>query len=161
MTARLRVFVICLCAVPLSTGLAQAVPGAGHRMLSPKIKSGRYVDGSDDVYLDVRNQSRIVLFHFRLYCLDPFGSQYATSGPKPVRGRLVGIRRGATVEMDGMYNGAAESGSGIQTNFWNMKGKFTGPTHFEGRVEFEVGTFPARPQCLDAKLLHLDRKPPG
>ena len=176
--------ILCATALLVPVGLAQAVPGGEgaaiasarkckhglvrrhgncHRKLPPKIKAGRY--GSGDVYLDVDPKARTASFHFRLYCTDPYASQYATSGPKPATGKLSGIRRGATFEKDRWDTTPAESGSGIQKTFWQMRGEFTTPTLFEGWVEFEVGTFPARlfsrPQCVDAARLHLDWQPAG
>jgi hypothetical protein len=71
----------------------------------------------------------------------------------------------ATVYADGEYEGLPAVGPGTsQIAFWSLNGKFTRPTHFEGRVEYEAATSPeptARPQCLDAKLIHLDRRPTG
>jgi hypothetical protein len=142
-------------------GDAQAAGGANR----PRIKSGRY--GGGDVYLDVNVKARKVHFYFKLYCQNPFASQYVSSA-RAVGGVLKGNRRGATVYVDGEYSGVPVSGEGThQDAFWTMKGKFTGPTHFEGRVEYEAATFPepppqrGRPQCIDAELLHLDLEPAG
>jgi hypothetical protein len=136
-----------------------------HGPKGPRIKDGRY--GSGDVYLDVDVKARKVHFYFKLYCQNPFASQYVSS-VRAVGGVLKGNRRGVTVYVDGDYSGVPVSGEGIhQDAFWTMKGKFTGPTHFEGRVEYEAATFPepprprGRPQCIDAELLHLDLQPPG
>ena len=74
-------------------------------------------------------------FYFKLYCQNPFASQYVSS-VRAVGSMLKGNRRDATVYVDGEYSGLPVSGEGIhQDAFWTMKGKFTGPTHFEGRVE--------------------------
>jgi hypothetical protein len=163
---RIRGFVLaCATALLVSTGLAATTPALGTSHKRPRIKSGRYADGINDVYLDVNVKDRTVLFHFTLYCNDLFADQWVSSGPKPVRGKLTGNRRGATVYADGEYEGLPAVGPGTsQIAFWSLNGKFTSPTHFEGRVEYEAATSPepmARPQCLDAQLIHLDRRPPG
>jgi hypothetical protein len=156
--------------VGLASGAARSKAGPGNSGKGPLIKSGRY--GSGDVYMDVDVKRRKVAFHFTLLCSEVFGSQYVTSGTEPVAGDLSGNRRGARVYVDGMYEGAAASGEGHQLAFWSLGGKFTGPTHFEGKVEYEAvtGTGPApqpggppvaRPQCLDAERIQLDLQPPG
>lgn len=167
MTGR-RLLVLAFVATVLPVALASGAPGgqaqaAGGANRPPRIKSGRYGEG--DVYLDVDVKARKVHFYFKLYCQNPFASQYVSS-VREVGGVLKGNRRGATVYVDGEYSGVPVSGEGThQDAFWTMKGKFTRPTHFEGRVEYEAATFPeppgplGRPQCLDAELLHLDREP--
>jgi hypothetical protein len=150
-------------ALLISTGLVAATPALGASHERPRIKSGRYADGINDAYLDVNVKQRTARFHFTLYCNDLFADQWVSSGPKPVRGALRGNRRGATVYADGEYQGAPAVGPGTsQVAFWILKGKFTSPTHFEGRVEYEAATFPepmGRPQCLDAARISLTREP--
>jgi hypothetical protein len=170
MTGRRLIALVSVAALLLPVGLASAAPeGQGDAVSSrskgPRIKDGRY--GSGDVYLDVDVKAPKVHFYFKLYCQNPFASQYVSS-VRAVGGVLKGNRRGATVYVDGEYSGVPVSGEGIhQDAFWTMNGKFTGPTHFEGRVEYEAATFPepprprGRPQCLDAELLHLDLEPAG
>jgi hypothetical protein len=170
MTGRRLIALVSVAALLLPVGLAAAAPdgqagAASSRAKGPRIKDGRY--GSGDVYLDVDVKARKVHFYFKLYCQNPFASQYVSS-VRAVGGVLKGNRRGATVYVDGDYSGVPVSGEGIhQDAFWTMKGKFTGPTHFEGRVEYEAATFPepprprGRPQCIDAELLHLDLEPAG
>jgi hypothetical protein len=163
---RIRLLIAALgTALLVSTGFAAATPALGTSHKRPRIRGGHYIDGKGDVYLDVEVSSRSVLFHFTLYCNDLFADQWVSSGPEPVRGKLTGKRRGATVHADGEYEGSPAVGPGTsQIAFWSLNGKFTSPTHFEGRVEYEAATFPepmARPQCLDAKRIGLDRVPPG
>jgi hypothetical protein len=170
MTGRRLLALLSVAALLLPVGLSSAAPeGQGDavspRAKGPRIKDGRY--GSGDVYLDVKVRARKVHFYFKLYCQNPFASQYVSS-VRAVGGVLKGNRRGATVYVDGEYSGVPVSGEGThQDAFWTMNGKFTGPTHFEGRVEYEAATFPepprplGRPQCLDAELLHLDLEPTG
>lgn len=154
-------------ALLLPVGIAAAAAAHHGRapQRGPRIRSGHYVDGVNDVYLDVDVKTRRVLFHFTLYCNDLFADQWVGSGPKPARGTLSGNRRGARVYADGEYEGLPVVGPGTsQLAFWSLNGKFTSPTHFEGRVEYEAVTSPeptARPQCLDAQRIHLDRRPPG
>jgi hypothetical protein len=175
MTGRRVLALVSVAALLLPVCLASAAPeGQGgavsSRARGPRIKSGLY--GGGDVYLEVDVKKRKVAFHFTLLCAEVFGSQYVTSGPTPVRGQLSGNRRGATAIVDGEYEGPAASGPGTQIAFWGMRGKFTGPTHFEGRVEYEAATSTgpvppaggppvARPQCIDSERIHLDRQPPG
>jgi hypothetical protein len=165
---RIRVFVLaCASALLVSAGFAAMTPAhvKSHKT-RPRIKSGRYGDGTGDAYLYVNVRARTVAFQFRLYCNDLYADQWVTSGPKPVKGELTGNRRGATAFVAGEYHGTPASGPGTsQDAFWSLKGKFTNPAHFEGRVEYEAATFPepvmGRPQCLDAALLHLGREPGG
>jgi hypothetical protein len=167
MTGRRLLALASVATLVLPVALAVGAPGGHGRPAGakrPRIRSGLY--GSGDVRLEVNVKGRKVFFRFNLYCRDPYASQYVSSGPRPVGGALKGNRRGATVYVDGEYSGVPESGVGThQDVFWTMTGKFTGPTHFEGRVEYEAATFPesalARPQCLDAKSLHLDREAPA
>jgi hypothetical protein len=172
MTGRRLFALLLVAALLLLVGLASGAPartggGAKPGAKGPRIKSGLY--GGGDVYLEVDVKKRRVAFHFTLLCAEVFGSQYVTSGPTPVRGELSGNRRGAKVIVDGEYEGPAASGPGTQLAFWGLRGKFTGPTHFEGRVEYEAVTSPAptsptppraRPQCIDSERVHLDRQPP-
>jgi hypothetical protein len=168
MTGRRPIVLVSVAALLLPVGFASAAP-EGHgdavssRAKGPRIRDGRY--GSGDVYLDVNVKRRMAAFHFTLLCAEIYGSQYVTSGPMPVRGELSGNRRGASVIVDGEYEGPAASGPGTQIAFWGLRGKFTGPTHFEGRVEYEAATSPAppraRPQCIDSERIHLDLQPPG
>jgi hypothetical protein len=149
-------------ALLLSAGFAATASALGTTHKGPRIKSGRYVDGIHDVYLDVDVKQRTVMFHFTLYCDDLFADQWVSSGPKPVRGGLRGNRRGATVYADGEYEGLPAVGPGTsQVADWILNGKFTGPTRFEGRVEYEAATFPepmARPQCVDEARIRLTRE---
>jgi hypothetical protein len=167
MTGR-RLLVLASVATLLPVAFASGAPGghgrtAGGATKRPRIRGGRY--GVGDTYLDVNVARRTAFFHFTLYCDDLYSDQYVTSGPTPVRGELTGVRRGATVRVEGEYSGPAASGPGTQIAFWSMSGRFTRPTHFEGRVEYEAATSPAPPraraQCIDAKSIHLDRQPTG
>lgn len=171
MTGRRLFALLSVAALLLPVGLASGAPaGSGKRggAKGPRIKSGLY--GSGDVYLEVNVKKRKVAFHFTLLCAEIYGSQYVTSGQRPVSGELTGNRRGAKVVVDGEYEGPAASGPGTQLAFWGLRGKFTGPTHFEGRVEYEAVTSPAptppaaplaRPQCIDSERIHLDLEPAG
>ena len=102
-------------------------------------------------------------FHFTLHCVDPYASQNATSGPTPVKGELTGNRRGARASAEAWYEGPSEFGTGTQVNYWTLRGKFTSPTDFKGRVEYEAASSPPppfpRPQCVDAARIHLIREP--
>jgi hypothetical protein len=164
MTKR-RLFVLgcVLSLLPVVIATPPAAGGGQGHHERPRIKSGRYTEGSSDVYLNVNVKARTVGFHFTLYCNDLFADQWVSSGPKPVKGELTGNRRGATVYADGEYQGAPAVGPGTsQLAFWTLKGRFTSPTRFEGRVEYEAATFPepmGRPQCLDAARIHLTREP--
>jgi hypothetical protein len=110
-------------------------------------------------------RTRTVLLHFTLYCDDLYSDQYVSSGPKPSRGELQGNRLGAKVQVIGEFSGPAASGPGTQVADWDLEGRFTRPAHFDGRIEYEAATSPAppraRPQCLDAQSIHLDRQPPS
>ena len=164
---RVRIlFIASASALLASAGFAATTPALGTGHKRPLIESGRYIDNSNDVYLEVNVRARSVAIHFTLYCNDLYADQWVSSGPKPVRGRLTGNRRGARVHVSGFYEGLPAVGPGTsQVADWSLNGKFTRPTHFEGRVEYEAATFPepmaGRPQCLDAALLHLDRQPPA
>ena len=101
-----------------------------------------------------REEAKVSL-RFTLYCDDIFVDQYVSSGTKPSKGALDGNRVGAKAFVFGIYSGPAASGPGTQVADWTLNGKFTRPTHFDGRIEYEAATSPepitARPQCLDAK----------
>lgn len=149
--------------------LAAAVaPGAGARgKLPPKIHSGRYASG--DTYIDVNLKARTASYHFRVLCTDPYASQYASSGPRPKRARLTGIRVGARVDTGGEYGGNSESGfPGEELTYWGLHGHFVSPTEFRGRVGVETGTFPvppypeppfSRPECLSKVRISLRLEP--
>ena len=164
---RVRIlFIASASALLAASGFAATTPALGKSHKRPLIKSGRYIDDSDDVYLNVNVRARTVALHFTLYCNDLYADQWVSSGPKPVRGKLTGNRRGATVFAWGFYEGLPAVGPGTsQVADWSLNGKFTRPTHFDGRVEYEAATFPepmaSRPQCLDSARLHLDRQPPA
>jgi hypothetical protein len=136
---------------------------AGSIVKAPLIKSGRY--GSGDVHMDVNVKRRKVSLRFTLYCDDIYVDQYVSNGLKPSKGALDGNRVGAKAFVFGIYSGPAASGPGTQVADWTLNGKFTRPTHFDGRIEYEAATSPepttARPQCLDSTPLHLDLQPAG
>jgi hypothetical protein len=115
--------------------------------------------------MDVNVKKRTVSLRFTLYCDDIYADQYVSSGSKPSKGTLDGNRVGAKAFVFGIYSGPAASGPGTQVADWTLNGKFTRPTHFDGRIEYEAATSPepttARPQCLDANSLHLDLQPQG
>lgn len=92
---RIRLLILASAsALLVSAGFAATTPALGTAHKRPRIKSGRYVDGINDVYLDVDVKARGVQFHFTLYCNDLFADQWVSSGPEPVRGTLSGNRRG-------------------------------------------------------------------
>ena len=77
-----RLLVLASVATLLPVALASGAPGghgraAGGGAKPPRIKSGRY--GGGDVYLDVNVKARKVHFYFKLYCQNPFASQYVSS----------------------------------------------------------------------------------
>ncbi len=166
---------VALVSLALPAALAHGTPrgaaGKGAGKSGPRIKDGRFEEaGSEgDVYLDVDVKARRVVFHFKLYCWDPFAPQYVTSGPDPGKGGMSGNRRGAKVFVYGEYSGLPASGPGTsQVADWTLNGKFTTATHFDGRLEYEAATSPPppypvapRPQCIDWARVHLDRLPPG
>jgi hypothetical protein len=170
MTGRRLFGLASVAALLLPVGLASGTPAgrdgaASPAAKGPRIKSGRY--GSGDVYMDVNVKKRTVSLHFTLYCNDLYADQYVSTGQRPSRGELKGNRVGAKVFVFGEYSGPAPSGPGDQVADWVLNGKFTRPGHFDGRIEYEAATFPeptppaARPQCIDAKLIHLNREPAG
>jgi hypothetical protein len=168
MTGRRILALASVTALLLPVGLARGEtagtgPAASSASNGPRIRSGRY--GSGDVLMDVNVKRRRVSLRFTLYCDDIFADQYVSSGSKPSKGSLDGNRVGAKAFVFGMYSGPAISGPGTQVADWTLNGKFTRPNHFDGRIEYEAATSPepttARPQCLDAKPLHLDLQPPG
>lgn len=120
------------------------------------------------MFVDVHR--RRVRIRFRLLCRDPYATQYATNGPKPTGLDLAGNRVGAVVHGWGMFEGSSESGfPGTQLTFWGLRGHFSGPTTFRGRIEFETATSPAppipsypppaaRPQCLGRAGIDLERE---
>jgi hypothetical protein len=167
MTGRRLLALAAVAALLLPVGLAR---GAGAETGSseissskrPRIESGGY--GGGEVFMDVNVKRRKVSLRFTLYCDDIYVDQYVSSGPKPSKGSLDGNRVGARAFVFGIYSGPAASGPGTQVADWTLSGKFTRPTHFDGRIEYEAATSPepttARPQCLDAKRLHLDLQQP-
>jgi hypothetical protein len=125
----------------------------------PRVLSGSYGDGVADFHLQVNSRSRTASAQFNMTCFDPSGLYEATSGPKPVTGRMSGNRRGATVSFGGVFGVPTESGID-RTTYWNLKGTFTGPARFKGILSLEMGgppsqSFTPRAACYKYKRLDL------